>query len=58
MWKAILEFIRDEEGATAVEYGLIAALIAVVILGALTGIGTRLKAVFNSILTALGGTAV
>ena len=58
MWKAILEFIRDEEGATAVEYGLIAALIAVVILGALTGIGTRLKCVFNSILTALGGTAV
>ncbi len=49
----IKKFLRDEEGATAVEYGLIAALIAVVILGAVTGIGEQLRDVFNEILEAL-----
>ena len=49
----IKKFLRDEEGATAVEYGLIAALIAVVILGAVTGVGEQLKIVFNDILAAL-----
>jgi pilus assembly protein Flp/PilA len=49
----IKKFLRDEEGATAVEYGLIAALIAVVILGAVTGIGQQLRDVFNEILDAL-----
>ena len=34
-------FLRDESGATAIEYGLIAGLIAVVIIGALTSLGTR-----------------
>jgi pilus assembly protein Flp/PilA len=49
----IKKFLRDEEGATAVEYGLIAALIAVVILGAVSGVGEQLKIVFENILDAL-----
>jgi len=39
---------RSEEGATAVEYGLLVALIAVVIIVAVTLLGTRLSAIFNS----------
>ncbi|MCO4744046.1 MAG: Flp family type IVb pilin [Proteobacteria bacterium] len=42
-------FVRDENGATAIEYGLIAALIAVVIIGAVTLIGTRLRTTFSSV---------
>jgi pilus assembly protein Flp/PilA len=55
--KAIQKFIRDEQGVTAIEYGLIAALIAVVIIGAVTAVGTELKSTFNTIVTKLGGTA-
>jgi len=40
---------RDEKGATAIEYGLIAALIAVVIIGALTTVGSDLGKMFNSV---------
>ena len=40
-------FYRDEEGVTAIEYGLIAALIAVVIITAVALIGTNLNTVFN-----------
>ncbi|MBM0207519.1 Flp family type IVb pilin [Micromonospora sp. STR1s_5] len=46
-------FICDEDGATAIEYGLIAALIAVVIIGALTTIGSNLNTAFTSIGTSL-----
>ena len=46
-------FVRDESGATAIEYGLIAALIAVVIIGTLTAIGTSLSTKFNSVATTL-----
>lgn len=42
-------FLRDESGATAIEYGLIAALIAVVIITAVTSVGTNLSATFNTI---------
>jgi len=45
----ISRFVRDESGATAIEYGLIAALIAVVVITALTAVGTQLSATFNSI---------
>jgi pilus assembly protein Flp/PilA len=45
--KAIQKFIRDEEGVTAIEYGLIAALIAVVIITAVTSVGTHLDTVFS-----------
>lgn len=43
------QFIADERGATAIEYGLIAALISVVIIASITSIGTSLKAVFTNI---------
>jgi pilus assembly protein Flp/PilA len=46
-------FVRDESGATAIEYGLIAALIAVVIITALQTVGTNLTATFNSVATKL-----
>lgn len=45
----ITRFIRDEEGATAIEYGLIAALIAVVIIAAVTTLGENLSGTFNRI---------
>ncbi|WP_395350203.1 Flp family type IVb pilin [Variovorax sp. UC122_21] len=57
MLNAIARFIRDEEGATAIEYGLIAGLIAAVLVAVLTGLGTQIKAKFNEILVAIGGTA-
>ncbi|HEY0201272.1 MAG TPA: Flp family type IVb pilin [Burkholderiaceae bacterium] len=57
MFRSIARFIRDEEGATAIEYGLIAGLIAAVLVGVLTGLGTQIKAKFNEILQAIGGTA-
>jgi len=53
MSKLISRFVRDESGATAIEYGLIAALIAVVIITALTTLGTTLNAKFASIATTL-----
>ncbi|WP_170294709.1 Flp family type IVb pilin [Roseospira navarrensis] len=46
---------RDEKGATAIEYGLIAALIAVVIIGAVTIVGTSLTGTFGTISGSLGG---
>ena len=46
-------FIDDQSGVTAIEYGLIAALIAVVIIVAVTSVGTSLSATFDSIATAL-----
>lgn len=51
--QAIKNFINDEAGVTAIEYGLIAALIAVVIIGAVTLVGTDVKGVFTSISTAI-----
>ena len=42
-------FIKDESGATAIEYGLIAALIAVVIIGAVTVVGTSLSTTFTTV---------
>ena len=50
-------FIADETGATAIEYGLIAALIAVVIISAVTALGTTIKTKFNDVVTGMGGTA-
>ncbi|MDE2112792.1 MAG: Flp family type IVb pilin [Alphaproteobacteria bacterium] len=46
-------FVRDESGATAIEYGLIAALIAVVIIGTLQAVGTHLSATFSSVSNSL-----
>lgn len=44
-------FLKDESGATAIEYGLIAALIAVAIIAGATTLGTTLNAKFDSIAT-------
>ena len=49
------KFLRDESGATAIEYGLIAALISVVIIVAVQTVGTNLQTTFNSVGGALGG---
>jgi pilus assembly protein Flp/PilA len=46
-------FVHDESGATAIEYGLIAALIAVVIIGAVTAVGTKLSTTFTTVSTSL-----
>ena len=52
--KAIFKrFRKNEDGATAIEYGLIAALIAVVIIGAVTILGTQIRSSFTSIGTAI-----
>ncbi len=50
-----IKFLRDEEGATAIEYALIAALIAVVIAAALSPIGTQIQTIFGNILAKLQG---
>lgn len=46
-------FVRDQAAATAIEYGLIAALISTVIIGAITVIGTTLTTTFDTVSTAL-----
>ena len=51
--KKLMNLIKDEEGVTAIEYGLIAALIAVVIIGAVTVVGTNLSDKFNEVATAV-----
>ncbi len=48
-------FANSEEGVTAIEYGLIAALIAVVIIGAITLVGTELSSTFSTIQSKLNG---
>ena len=45
----MIDFLRNEEGVTAIEYGLIASLIAVVIIGAVTLIGTSLNTTFGTV---------
>ena len=49
----IFAFLRDESGATAIEYGLIAALISVVIITAVKLVGTNLTATFNAVAAAV-----
>jgi pilus assembly protein Flp/PilA len=46
-------FVRDESGATAIEYGLIAAGIAVAIITVVQGLGTKLSDTFSNITTAI-----
>jgi pilus assembly protein Flp/PilA len=48
-----LKLIKNEEGATAIEYGLIAALIAVAAIAAMTSVGTQLKTTFTAVSTNL-----
>lgn len=49
MLEMMKRFVRDEEGVTAIEYGLIAALIAVVIIASVTLVGENLSTIFNYI---------
>ena len=53
MNKLVSRFIKDESGATAIEYGLIAAGIAVAIITAVNGVGSSLSSKFTSISTSL-----
>jgi pilus assembly protein Flp/PilA len=50
-------FVKDESGATAIEYGLIAALIAVGIIGAATTLGTNISTTFTTIGDKMTGSA-
>jgi pilus assembly protein Flp/PilA len=47
--KLTIQFLRDEAGATAIEYALIASFIAVAIVAAAKGIGTNLNSTFNNV---------
>jgi pilus assembly protein Flp/PilA len=47
MSKFVTKFLKDESGATAIEYGLIIALVAVVIITAVGAVGTKLETTFN-----------
>lgn len=49
----ILRFLRDDSGATAIEYGLIAAGISVAIIAVVQGLGTKLNSTFTSVQNAL-----
>ena len=51
--KTLNQFMKSESGATAIEYGLIAALISVVIIGAVTLVGNNVSATFKSVAAAL-----
>lgn len=51
--KKFLNCLRDERGATAIEYGLIAGLIAVIIIAAVTLLGTDIQGVFTQITNAI-----
>ena len=54
----IRNVLRDEEGVTAIEYGLLAALVAVAIIGGATALGTNLNTFFNNMGTWFGNITV
>ena len=51
--KKLLSFLKEEDGVTAIEYGLIAALIAVAIIAATRAVGTALQGTFNDVSAAM-----
>lgn len=53
MLKSLNKFLKDDSGATAIEYGLIAALVAIAIVGALTTMGGSLTTLFGKVNTDL-----
>jgi pilus assembly protein Flp/PilA len=53
MHRKVMRFLENESGATAIEYGLLAASISVVIITVVQGIGHNLKTVFGSVSSAL-----
>jgi pilus assembly protein Flp/PilA len=58
MLVSLKKFIANEDGATAIEYGLIAALIGVAIITAVTAVGTELSGVFDRVKTKLSTAGV
>jgi len=54
MTKMVKRFLCDESGATAIEYGLIAALVSVAAIGALTAMGNSLQSLFGGVANVLG----
>ena len=53
MINALNKFLKDESGATAIEYGLIASLIAVAIIAGVTAVGTNLNTLFTTVSTSV-----
>ena len=53
MQKLITKFANDESGATAIEYGLIAALLAVGLIAAARGLGSQISSTFNTVSTTM-----
>ena len=53
MWHRLKTFVKNESGATAIEYAIIASGISIVIVAAVGGIGTRLNTTFGSVSTQL-----
>ena len=51
--KNVMKFLKNKSGATAIEYGLIAALIAVAVIGAVTTLGTETSDTFTDVSTAI-----
>ncbi|MFL9907113.1 Flp family type IVb pilin [Paraburkholderia sp. RL17-337-BIB-A] len=58
MKKFTLRFLRDNKGVTAIEYGLIAGLLAVVIATSVTGVGKQISAVFDAVTGTLTTTSI
>ena len=57
MCTKLAKFLNDESGATAIEYGLIAALVAVACIGALTAVGGSLQGIFTMVSSSLSSAA-
>ena len=55
MMNHIMRFVRDEEGATAVEYWLLIGLVAAAIIGAVTALGTSMSQTFTNLSNSMGG---
>ena len=55
MFNLVQKFIKDERGATSIEYGLIAAGIGVALLTIVTQVGTEIQTLFNGLITDLSG---
>ena len=51
-------FLKDTEGASAIEYAIVVAMVAVVAVVFIAPVGTEVRAIFNNVLVALGGSAV
>ena len=57
MFAKMIAFVRDEDGATAIEYGLIAALVSVACIAALSALGDSLNTIFNMVSSELTSAA-